>query len=78
MGRWRVKPWRGEWGIYHPDFGDVPHDSEDTLAAAVESAARYSVSAAIWEPNGLAAFRRLVDDADWWRKYLEACEVVSR
>lgn len=78
MSKWRVKRWGEAWGIYAPDSPRIPHDAEPTLAAAMDTAYRYSVGAAMWEPDGIARLRELLDEAHWWRAYLEACEVVCR
>lgn len=69
--RWSVRKRHGVWAIF--DGLGRWHDSERTLPAAVDSAWRYAAHDELWSADGIARFRKLVDDADWWRAYLASC-----
>jgi len=80
VSRWSVRRRRSGgtdgWGIYSSD-GSY-HDWEETQCEAMDWAYRYAVAEELFSVDGVFRLRELLDAADWWRKYLEACEVVSR
>ncbi len=70
--KWSVRKRGYRWIIFSPD-GSM-HDHEPTHAGAMDWAYWYALTQALSEPGALAEFRRLKDDADWWRAYLRAVE----
>lgn len=76
MRKWSVRrvPGRG-FGIF--DTAGRWHDTEPTHASAMEWAYWYALTEDLSMPGALAEFRRLKDDADWWRAYLRAVDELD-
>lgn len=76
MSKWSVRKRGYRWIIFSPD-GSM-HDHEPTHAGAMDWAYWYALTQALSEPGALAEFRRLKDDADWWRSYLASVDDLTR
>ena len=71
--RWSVrKVSNNQWAIF--DSSGSWHDTVDDHADAMDWAYWYALSQALSEPGALAAFRELIDKADWWDAYLKAID----
>ena len=66
MKRWKVRYRNGEWLIYdgRPSrFGDVCHDSCDTLPEAHTLATQYAVADVLYAPGGLTRLKAMQEMA---------------
>lgn len=70
--KWKVKLREGRWCIY--DSRGNWHDVENSHAEAMDWAYWYALTDQLSAPGGLAAFRRMKDESDWWRAYEKTCD----